>query len=137
MDLWILDASNFIPRWQCGNWPEWLGWTIIVCDLVIWAAYTSIPLYLLVTGRQRGAFDHKSTGWIVGLFIGFILLCGFSHATNALMFFRPVYRFLALVYALTAVFSIGTAFTLPHLCQHLSVRWEGDNGTEPKSDDGP
>lgn len=101
--------TDFIPRAQCFNLDPSLIWLHFVSDLLIAAAYFSIPVALtyLVVRRRDLAFN-----WIIVLFAGFILLCGTTHVMSMLAIWQPVYRLDGVVKAMTALFSVGTAIAL-------------------------
>ena len=44
----LFDTTGFVPRAQCGAWTPGLIWLHIVSDLLIWFAYVSIPVILVV-----------------------------------------------------------------------------------------
>ncbi|MDX2114767.1 MAG: hypothetical protein SFZ24_03990 [Planctomycetota bacterium] len=103
------DASGFPPRWHCGVWSAELGWLHIISDLLIFVAYSAIPLGLAVVLIRRRDLPFP---WLVALFVSFILSCGVTHAVDALMFEWPIYRFLGLMKLLTAAVSLTTAAVL-------------------------
>ncbi len=105
----LFDPSGFPARWRCGEWSEPLGWLHIVSDLAIFVAYAAIPTGLAVILIRRRSVEFPV---LIVLFVAFILACGLTHATDALMFYHPIYRFLGLMKALTAVISLTTAVVL-------------------------
>lgn len=50
--------------------------------------------------------------WLVALFGTFILLCGFTHLIDVILFWNPVYRLSGFVKLMTGVVSMGTAVVL-------------------------
>ena len=110
------DTTGFPARWNCGTWSGPLGWLTIGSDIGIWLAYLCIPLTLAyMVGKRR---DLPYPG-VVLLFVAFILLCGTTHLIEAIIFWRPVYRFAALVKLLTAAVSWLTVFALVPLVPRL------------------
>lgn len=105
----LFDTSGFPPRWHCGAWPPALGWTHIVSDLAIFAAYTAIPLSLGVFLVRRRNVPFSFVFW---LFVAFILSCGLTHLIEAIIFYKPVYRLAGVVKAVTAAVSIATVIAL-------------------------
>lgn len=105
----IFDTSGFPPRWFCGSWTDFLGWTHIISDLVIWAAYMAIPiaLFYFISKRKNLPFS-----WIFLLFIAFIFSCGIVHLVEASIFWQPWYRLSALIKAITAIVSVTTVWAL-------------------------
>lgn len=105
----LLDSSDWPPRWHCGEWTEVHGWLYIISDLLIWAAYFSIPLVILkyVVRKSNTRFFK-----LYVLFAAFILACGGTHFLDALAFWLPMYRLSALMRLITAVVSWITVFYL-------------------------
>ena len=116
----LFDSSGFPARWHCGTWSELLGWTTIISDLLIWAAYMSIPLMLLYLVIKKKDIPFPPVFYLFG---AFIVLCGFTHLTEAYIFWNPVYRLSAFIKFLTAMVSLATAATLlPILPEALKLR---------------
>lgn len=103
------DAAGFPPRWYCGTWSATLGWTHVVADILIWLAYTAIPVVIILILRRRSDAAFPRVGW---LFAAFILACGAVHLVEAVIFWWPIYRFSAVVKSVTAVVSWATVFAL-------------------------
>src|SRR5262245_47649569 len=119
----LFDTAGFPPRWECGAaWDQEpaIGWIHISADLVVFAAYTAIPLMLLYF------VFHKKTGTflpIFWLFAVFILACGTVHRVEGSLFWHSGYVFSALVYLITAVASVTTVVALvPQMPKFLSLR---------------
>jgi signal transduction histidine kinase len=111
-ELWkqLFDTSDFPARWFCGNWSSLHGWTHIASDLAIGAAYTAIPCVLAyVVLRRRRDVPFVPVFWLFG---AFILFCGLSHLVEASLFWRPWYRFSAVVKVATALASWATLLAL-------------------------
>lgn len=107
---WLFDTSHFPARWFCGQWTSLHGWLHIVSDVLIWLAYTSIPIALFVlVVRRKEQLPYK---WLWVMFSVFILSCGLTHLMEALIFWWPAYRFLGLLKLLTAIVSVATALAL-------------------------
>src|ERR1041384_4019190 len=90
----LFSTTQWPPRWYCGSWSDFHGWLYIISDIVIWAAYFLIPVFLVRFILSRKDFPFPKTIW---LFVAFILFCGATHLIDALIFWVPVYRFSALV----------------------------------------
>lgn len=105
----LFDTSNWPPRWHCGNWTETLGWVHILSDIAIFLAYTSIPAVLIYwcIKRRDIPFHH-----VFILFALFIIFCGSGHMVEAIIFWKPVYRFDGLVKLSTAIISWVTVIAL-------------------------
>jgi PAS domain S-box-containing protein len=91
----------------CGEWS--LSHILLhnISDLLIWAAYFSIPALIVFVVRRRGESLFNYLGI---LFATFILSCGTTHLMDFLMFYYPLYRLAGIVKAITAAVSVWTAF---------------------------
>ncbi|MEQ9007008.1 MAG: hypothetical protein RLP12_03925, partial [Ekhidna sp.] len=105
----LFDSSRWPARWTCGDWAENEGWLYIFSDLTIFLAYFSIPIMLLFYVRNVRLGRLR---WLIGLFGTFILLCGFTHLIDVILFWNPMYRLSGFVKLMTGVVSIGTSVVL-------------------------
>ena len=108
----LFGTESWPPRWSCGKWTDFHGWLYICSDLMIWAAYMIIPFFLIVLISKKKGIPFPLVFYLFG---AFILLCGFSHFVDALMFWWPAYRFNGLVRLLTGIiswFTIAALFKL-------------------------
>ena len=105
----LFDTSGFMPRWMCGDWSPELGWLHIISDFLIFVAYAAIPAALAIFAIRRRGVPLAPVLW---LFVAFILSCGLTHLTDAMMFYQPAYRFLGMMKAITAVVSLATVIVL-------------------------
>jgi signal transduction histidine kinase len=105
----VFSTSEWPARWYCGSWSDFHGWLYIISDILIWAAYFVIPIFLVRLILRRKDFPFPKTIW---LFVAFILFCGATHLIDALIFWFPVYRFSALVRFATAIISLATVYYL-------------------------
>jgi len=116
----LFDTSGFPPRWRCGTWSSFQGWLHIVSDVLIWLSYVAIPVTLVHFARRRHDVPFQN---IFFLFGAFIILCGFTHLLEAVIFWWPVYRLLGAVKAVTALVSIATVVSLvPVVPKALSLK---------------
>jgi len=99
----------FMPRRQCMRFETDVIWTHLVSDVLIAAAYYSIPLALLYFVRKRRDLAFH---WIFLLFAAFILACGTTHVFNVWALWQPLYRLDGIVKAVTAILSVATALIL-------------------------
>lgn len=106
---WLFDTSRFPARWHCGDWTDFLGWLTIVSDLLIFTSYMAIPAMLVYFVKQRKDIPFTGVFW---LFAAFIILCGVTHLTEAIIFWHPVYRLAAFIKLATGLVSAVTALTL-------------------------
>ena len=105
----LFETDNWPARWNCGNWSETDGWITIISDSLIFTAYLSIPLLLLFFLSKRKEIQYKR---FLVLFSLFILLCGFTHLTEVIIFWDPVYRFAGFLKLLTGIVSWVTVIAL-------------------------
>ncbi len=101
--------GEFLPHGFCLTWSPQLLWTLVASDLIIAAAYYSIPLGLLVIVRRRRDLAYH---WMFRLFALFIFACGTSHVVAVVNIWYPAYWADAGIKLVTAVASIGTAAML-------------------------
>lgn len=106
----LFATDEWPPRWHCGIWTSFHGWLFILSDLSIWIAYFLIPLIILnYLGKKKNGIKFQG---VYLLFAAFILLCGITHALDAMMFWIPMYRLNALVRFFTGVVSLLTVYYL-------------------------
>lgn len=99
----LFDAENWPPRWFCGTWTDFHGWLYILSDLLIWAAYFTIPFILIYfISKRKNELPFVRIFW---LFVLFILACGFTHLVDATMFWYPAYRLSAVWLFITGLIS--------------------------------
>ncbi len=105
----LFSSSDWPPRWSCGKWSAFHGWLTILSDLTIWLAYFFIPVILIKFTQSKKDLPFLPIFWLFG---AFIILCGFTHLMDAIIFWWPAYRFGTLVKFLTSVVSIATVIAL-------------------------
>ena len=106
----LFDTSDFTPRWRCGHWTPVHGWSHIIADLAIAAAYSVIPVALAgYWWLKRGELAFPRLFW---LFAAFIFSCGGTHVIEAVIFYHPIYRFSAVAKVVTAIASWATVVAL-------------------------
>lgn len=117
----LLDTSDFLPRWQCGNWSTAHGWLHIASAILIGSAYSVFASLLLHHAWKR---RHLLSSFrFAGLFGTFILLCGMVHFAEAMMFWWPAYRLAGVVKGTAAVASWGTLLAfIPVIPRALTLR---------------
>lgn len=112
-------TGNWPRRWNCGQWSAALGYISIISEVLIWAAYWFVGfliVYFLI--KQKDRFLRAMST----IFAIFFFLCGITHLCEAIIFYYPFYRFLALVLAVTAIFSwFGILIMLPLLKKLLKI----------------
>lgn len=100
-------TDGFPARWYCGEWPEWLGWTHIFSDIIIFISYQLIPVVALYYINRKKKVAFPPLFWLFGAFISF---CGVGHLIEAVIFWHPLYPLAGYVKVLTALVSAVTAF---------------------------
>jgi hypothetical protein len=117
MIRWFFETDGFMPRKECGDWPDWLVTIAIISNLLIGLAYYAIPLTLYTLYKKRASEIPKSR--ILVFFSAFIFACGTTHILDASMYFWPAYRLLILSDVFTACISVYTAIILPKTVSFL------------------
>jgi hypothetical protein len=106
---WLLDPSGLTAHGFCLSWAPGLVWLHAGSDAVVGLAYFSIPVALAAFATQRRDIKY---GWVLYLFIGFILACGTTHLMSILTLWVPSYGIEGIIKLITAVLSIATAAIL-------------------------
>ncbi|MGZ5008701.1 MAG: sensor histidine kinase [Methylobacter sp.] len=115
----LLSVNGYLPHGYCLNWSPQLVLTYVVSDILIFLAYFSMPLALAYFARRRKDFPYR---WLLVMFAAFIMACGTTHLMGAIILWRPLYGLDALLKALTALISVGTAIALwPLIPQALKL----------------
>ena len=107
----LLDTHGMLPHGFCLLWQPGLLALHVISDLVIAAAYISIPLAILAFVRRRTDLiaEHKR---IAILFVLFILGCGLTHVMGIVVLWRPAYWTDGVIKGITATVSLITAIAL-------------------------
>ena len=106
---YFFSAATFMPHGYCLLWRPDLVAMHAIADVLIAAAYFSIPLAIYVFIKRRP--DVQYTGVAI-LFVSFIALCGSTHLVGAISLWQPYYGFEALLKLVTAAVSGVTAVML-------------------------
>ena len=116
----FFSSAGFIPHGYCLLWRPDILALHAVSDLIIAAAYFSIPLAILAFVRQRKDLEpeHKRIAILFGVFI---LGCGMTHVMGMIVLWRPLYVWDGLIKAFTALVSIFTAGALWPMLPRLMV----------------
>lgn len=99
----------YVPRQVCMNYESDVIVMHIVADILIAAAYYSIPLGLAYFVRKRLDLAYQ---WMFWLFAAFILFCGTTHIFNVIAIWHPLYRLDGVIKLLTGFISVATAIML-------------------------
>ncbi len=106
----LFNTSDFPARWQSGNWSSFHGWLYIVSDVLIAAAFISIPVIIL-----RHIIKKQCSARVKNLYVvfgSFMVACGFALLSDAIIFWIPAYRLSAVFRLFAGVFSIFTLLAL-------------------------
>ena len=106
---WLFDPSGLTPHGFCLSWAPGLVGLHAVSDAIVGLAYFSIPLALGSFYSQRRDIKY---GWVLYLFMAFILACGTTHLMSILTLWVPAYGIEGIIKAITALLSIVTAALL-------------------------
>lgn len=104
----IFSPEGFAARIACGE--RWCTWRVVehvVSDYLILFSYVCIPVMLAKWARN----PFRPTDGTIVLWLGFILTCGLTHLTNALMFTWPAYDLDGHVRGLCALFSVAAVLS--------------------------
>jgi len=118
--------SNSHPWMPDGNrilWTPSILWTYVISTALTTAAYYSIPATLTYIAWHSKDIAFRK---IYLMFGSFILACGTSHLLSIILLWHPIYWTDALIHAITALLSIGTAFFLIQLMPLLKKTSQPD-----------
>ena len=106
----MVSSYNFMPHGHCYLWKPEILWLHVVSDTLIALAYFSIPITLTyIVHRSEGKIPFNR---FFLLFAIFILACGTTHIFEIINVWQSKYILSGLIKAITAITSIGTAFSL-------------------------
>jgi PAS domain S-box-containing protein len=104
--------DTFMPHGMCYLWRPDILALHIGSDLLIFAAYSSIPFTLLYFVRKRKDLEFD---WMFVCFAVFIVACGMTHLMEIWVIWHPVYWLSGTIKAITAMASVPTAILLVRL----------------------
>ena len=132
MDLNSLESffhNAYMPHGHCYLWQSHILWTNVVSDILIAAAYFSIPMAIMIYAKKR---PDIAKNWVAILFCAFITLCGLTHLIGVYTVWHGAYGIHGIAKAITAIISmltavylfrlIPSAVTLPTPLQYRGVR---------------
>ncbi len=109
-------SAQFVPHGMCLLWRPDLLILHGASDVMIAAAYFTIPLVILKANRLRpDLIDAK----VARLFAAFITACACSHLAGLVTLWIPAYGIQGLIKLTTAIVSIYTAVQLVRLLPHF------------------
>ncbi len=87
----LFDSSPFMPRYRCGEWPEWLIWAWVIPSVLLFFTYMAVAVWgIRKWSRMRGTDFPRWTALSIAMLFS---ACGVGHAVNASSFWWPGYRF--------------------------------------------
>lgn len=102
-------SNDYMPHGHCYLWLPSILWVNVISDLLIAAAYFSIPVVLVLVVRARK--DIKFRG-VFMLFAAFILMCGITHLFAVYTIWHGSYGWHGIAKLITALVSVATALVL-------------------------
>jgi len=118
---YLFDATAFMTRDRCGDFPAWLVALWVVPSVLLFLAYTAIACRKWWTAlAMRGTtFPWWASLTVGGFFVG----CGVGHLGDALAFVWPAYRFFAFWSCYTAVVSLVGVWAIVRLSRWQEWQW--------------
>ncbi|WP_051275327.1 sensor histidine kinase [Aestuariibacter salexigens] len=113
-----IDTSSFMPHGHCILWKPELLFPIVASEILIFIAYTSIPVAIYIFQQNRPDLNSDSKKLLI-LFFLFIQLCGITHLISAYNYWNSAYVLAMFVKVATAIVSVVTAFMLFKLLPRL------------------
>jgi PAS domain S-box-containing protein len=105
----LFSSGGFQPHGFCYQWNSGLVWLNAASDMLIAAAYFTIPVTLAHFIRKRRDLPFS---WMFALFGLFIVACGTTHALEVWNLWHAQYWLAGIVKSVTASVSIITAVLL-------------------------
>ena len=102
-------SGEYAPHGYCFLWRQDLVWTHAISDILIAAAYFSIPFALVRLVRRRPDVQFGGMFWLFALFI---FACGMTHVLAVWNLWNGNYGLEGVVKAITAAASVPTAYLL-------------------------
>ena len=112
----LFSQNGFLPHGYCFTWAPSLLTLHLAADLLIAAAYFSIPLSLAYLVHKRADLPFN---WVFLLFAAFIVACGVTHLVGVITLWYPFYWFAGAVKAGTALVSVAAAVAVVYLMPRL------------------
>jgi signal transduction histidine kinase len=106
---WLTQSEGLTPHGYCLIWDPGLIYLHMASDIVIAAAYFSIPAVLMIIARRRPDLNAYKC---LHLFSAFIIACGITHILGVVTLWEPVYAISGTAKLLTALISLYVAILL-------------------------
>jgi PAS domain S-box-containing protein len=110
--IYLFASGDFMPHGYCYLWDRGLVALHLVSDVLIAAAYFSIPITLVYFVRRRKDLPFH---WMFLCFGLFIVACGSTHAMEVWTLWHANYWLAGIVKGVTAAVSVPTAVLLVQL----------------------
>ena len=115
----LFSSDRFLAHGYCLLWQPELLALHVGSDVLIAAAYYSIPISLAYFARRRRDLQFR---WMFVFFAVFIFACGTTHLFGVLTLWQPAYGVEGVLKAATAAVSVATAAAIwPLLPQALAL----------------
>lgn len=112
----LFKHQDFRVFGESGNWTVFHEWFYIISELMVGTAYFAIPILLFLYAiRLRKKIKLRG---LYALFVAFVVICGATFFTDALLFWVPVYRFSALLQFIAGIVSW---IMVLHIGKHSSL----------------
>ncbi len=112
MNFTLFSADGFMPHGHCYLWNPGLIRLHLVSDLLIAAAYFTIPFTLVHFVRKRRDLPFD---WMFVCFGVFLVACAMTHVMEVITLWKPYYWLAGVIKAITAIASVPTAILLVRL----------------------
>lgn len=112
--------DEFMPHGMCYMWRQDILLLNVVSDILIAAAYFSIPFFLYYFFNRRPNMPFRN---VIGMFTIFIFSCGVTHLIGVWNVWHGNYGIQGIAKAVTATASVATALMLiPVMPQLMALR---------------
>lgn len=110
---WNHSIDGLMPHSHCIQEDPYLMKSWVVSNAIIFLSYISIPVSLFIVYREtkkKGTFSGSP--FILLLFVTFIILCGFTHASDIVTLYEPEWYMDSYIRIATAIASSITAICI-------------------------
>lgn len=124
----LFTSDQFMPHGHCYLWRPEIVWLNVISDIVIIAAYYTIPIILTyIIYKSKGTVPFN---WLFLCFAIFILACGTTHLMEVINVWHAKYMLAGIIKAITAIASILTAVSLVPLLPKIIKTLKDSNKDE-------
>ncbi|MFO0860592.1 MAG: hypothetical protein U0570_08545 [Phycisphaerales bacterium] len=114
--LHLFDPTDPPASSRGGGLSSVAGWLHLSSDMSISFAYAVLCVLLMMFLSRQRDLPHRTTLWMIWLFL---LACGVTRFTSALMLYYPAFRLLLVVKVLTGAVSLVTIFSVARIFPSL------------------